>query len=253
MSPSITGVVTISRLSYVGATPTAPTDIGNRLQSRTLLSSGTVNRTAVTTQISDAIALRASKTYIDTQDALFQLPSYYQTRDALNIPIASVGQPNGVAYLDAGTGKVPLAQMPPLGQGYLLGPYGPTAVFGVTAGGTWAKIADFNVGVQSVKFVPLVYATVIATSASMGRTVIEARISEGSAAHDSQTLIARGTGRDYYVNKQAIAVSPTGSPGEFATTYNTWVSLWVKDLTQSTVVASEGIVSASVWLLRTEL
>jgi hypothetical protein len=88
----------------VGATPTAPTDIGNRLQSRTLLSSGTVNRTAVTTQISDAIALRASKTYIDTQDALFQLPSYYQTRDALNIPIASVGQPNGVAYLDAGTG-----------------------------------------------------------------------------------------------------------------------------------------------------
>ena len=93
---------------------------------------------------------------------------------------------------------------------------------------------------QSLKFVPLVYATVIATSASMGRTVIEARISEGSAVHDSQTLIARGTGRDYYVNKQAIAVSPTGSPGEFATTYNTQVSLWVKDLTQSTVVASGG-------------
>lgn len=244
----------MSRLSYVGAAPTGPLDVGNRLQARTILTSGSVNRTVVGSQINDAIALRASKTYIDTQDAQFQLPAYYQARDALNIPISSVGQPNGVAYLDAGTGKVPLSQMPALGQGYLLGPFGPTAVFGVTAGSTPVKIADFNIGVQSMKFTPLIFATVITTSAALGgRSVIEARMSEGSAVYASQTLIGRGTGRDFYVNKQAIAVSPTGAPGTFGITYNTWVSLWVKDLTQSTTVASEGILSASVWLMRTEL
>lgn len=244
----------MSRLSYVGATPVNPTDVGNRLQARTILTSGAVNRSVVTTQINDAVAAHASKTYIDTQDALFQLPSYYATRDALNIPISSVGQPNGVAYLDAGTGKVPLAQMPALGQGYLLGPYGPTAVLSATAGSTWVKIADFNIGAVGMTFTPLVYGTVVATSAALGgRTVIEARISSGSAVYASTTLIGRGTGRDFYVNKQAIPISPSGAPGTFNGTYNTWVSLWVKDLTQSTDVASEGILSASVWLLRTAL
>ncbi len=243
----------MARLSYVGPAPTASTDVGNRLQSRTVLSSGAVNRTVVNAQIADAVALRASKSYIDTQDALFQTPDYYAARDDLNIPISTVGQPSGVAYLDAGTGKVPLTQMPALGQGYLLGPFGPTAVFSATAGSSWVKIADYNIGVQSVKCNPLVFGTVIATSAALGRTVIEARVSDGSAVHDSQTLIARGTGRDYYANKQAIALSPTGSIAPLAVTYDIWVSLWVKDLTQSTVVAADGIISTSVWLSRTEL
>lgn len=245
----------MSRLSYVGATPTANTDIGNRLQARTVLSGGAVNRATANTVIQDAVALRASKTYIDGQDAQFQLPSYYQGRDALLVPIASVGQPNGVAYLDAGTGKVPLTQMPALGAGYLLGPYGPTAIAGATTGASWAKIADFNIGVQSLQFTPLFFGTVIATSAVLGgRTVIEARISDGQpASYAATTLIGRGTGRDYLVNKQAIAISTSGSPGNFAPTHNTWVSLWVKDLAQSTVVSSEGIISASVWLMRTAL
>lgn len=243
----------MSRLSYVGATPTNPLDVTNRLQGRAVLASGPVNRTVVSSQIADAVAAHASKTYIDTQDAQFQLPSYYATRDALNIPISSVGQPDGVAYLDAGTGKVPLSQMPALGAGYLLGPFGPTAVFAQTMGSTPAKIADFNIGVQGVRCVPLVFATVLATSASLGRTVIEARISAGSAVHDSQTLIGRGTGRDYYVNKQAIAISPASSIAPLAVNYNIWVSLWAYDITQSTNITAADILSASVYLLRTEL
>ena len=153
----------MSRLSYVGATPTHPTDVGNRLQARTILTSGSVNRTAVTTQINDAIALRASKTYIDTQDAQFQLPSYYQTRDALNIPISSVGQPNGVAYLDAGTGKVSLGgseikynarNYVDIGFGYKLGPDGkvdPNTAFQDTFSG----VECFGYGKDPATGVPL--------------------------------------------------------------------------------------------------
>lgn len=243
----------MARLSYVGATPSDPNDVLNRLQGHTILVSGSVNRTGVDSAINDAVATRASKSYVDTQDATFQLPTYYQNQDALNIAVSSVGQPNGVAFLDGGTATVPLAQMPPLGAGYVKGPYGPTHVQGATATTTPLKIADFDIGAQGITFFPLVFATVLATSTNLGRPVIEARISDGQKTYANQALVARGMGRNLHADQQPVVVTSFGGTGSFGPDVAIWLSLWLTDLTQTSVVSSGGIISAVVFLLRTQL
>lgn len=249
----------MSSLSYVGAAPQDSPDIVNRRQATTIINSAPVNRTGVSSQIhTTATTTYASKTYIDTQDATFALPSYYQSRDDLNVPNTAKGQANGVASLDS-SGKIPLAQMPVLGAGYLLGPYGTTtAPVQRVAGQSPLDIVHFNIGVHGYHFQPLVFATVLATPTSGGRTVIEARISDGQAPYVSQTLVARGIARNLFDDVQSIAVIPCAAtagqtPTSFPDTMNIWVSLWVYDLYQSSTVTATGIVSASVYLLRTSL
>jgi hypothetical protein len=232
----------------------------NRAQARAVLTSGPVNRTAVSGQIhTTATTTYASKSYIDTQDGTFAQPNYYQNQDALNVPLTAVGQPNGVASLDS-SGKVPLAQMPALGAGYLLGPFGPTTAVTRRVAGVGPAAAldlcDFAIGVQNITFQPLVFVTVNASTVTGGRTVIEARMSSGTAPYASQTRIARGMGRTNYTDPQSIAVIPcpaaTGAtPSSFAKTYNIFISLWIYDLYQSSTVETTGVVSASVYLLRT--
>jgi hypothetical protein len=267
-------------LLYVGANPANGPDLVNRLQATNTLTGGPVNRTTVTSQIhTTATQTYAPKAYIDTQDATFALATYYQSQDALNVPSAVVGAINtdtngnpvalghtpagvsayGVASLD-GNGQVPLAQMPVLGAGYLLGPFGPTSpVTAQTAGvgGAAAQnFVNFAVGVQNIPFQPMVYATVIASCASGGRPVIEARMSNGQAPYASQTLIARGMGRGGFTDPQAIAVFPCGpsggeTPASWPSTTNIFVSLWLFDLYQYALITTTGLVAGGVYLLRT--
>lgn len=246
-------------LAYVGPAAVNPNDLVNRLTANSIFNSATVNRTDVSSQIhTTATTTYADKVYIDNQDALYQLPSYYIARDALNIPTSSIGQPNGVANLDS-SGKVPLAQIPVLGAGYLLGPFGWTSTPArAVAGQSPIKIVDFAIGPKSITFQPVFLATVMATQASGGRCVIEARMSDGpSSVYSSQTLIARGFGRTLYNDLQPVVVIPVpatngATPTSYPSDYDTFISLWVFDNNQSSTVENDGgIVSAGAWLLRT--
>lgn len=241
----------MARLPYNGVAPATNSDVLNRGQARDVLNSGPINRTTVQGQINDYALTRAVKSYVDTQDALYVLPSYVATRDALNLPVASVGEPDGVAFLDAGTGTVPLSQMPAMGGGYLLGAYGPTEVFGITAGGSPTRLANFNIGATGQEFYPMVFGHVLAKSANLGRTVIEARISSGSDTYANSTLIAHGLGRTPYAEIQPVSLVPTQHLDPVSPSYNTWISLWAYDLSQSTVVSSDSAVAVGVYLLKT--
>ena len=249
----------MSGLAYVGKAASSGPDLITRLQASALLASGPVNRTGVLSELHDtATGTYASKTYIDSQDGTFSLPSYYQTQDALNIPLTSVGQPGGIASLDATT-KVPLAQLPNLGSGVLLGPFGPTSTpVSHNVGASPIGILDFSIGVQSVAFQPLVFATVLATPSDGGRPVIEARLSSGVAAYGSQTLVGRSTGVSQYYDVQPIAVLPCGAsagatPSSFSASTNIFIRLWMYDLFQSTSMEATGVISAVVYLLKVSL
>lgn len=241
----------MARLPYVGVAPTNDNEIVNRGQARAVLNSGLINRTTVQSQISDYALTRAVKSYVDTQDALYALPSYVTTRDALNLPVSMVGQPEGVAFLDAGTGKVPLVQLPAMGGGYLLGAYGPTELFGITTGGSPARVADFEIGATGQEFYPMVFGTLLARSVDLGRTVIEARISEGQDTYLNSDLIARSMGVTPYAEIQPIAMVPTQELDPVGPSFDTWISLWAYDLSQSTVISSDGAVAMGVYLLKT--
>jgi hypothetical protein len=266
---------------YVGPTPVNPDDMVNRKQAQTILNSAPVNRAGVSSQIhTTATTTYAPKTYIDTQDAQYALPSYYQTQDQYNIPLTVMDSLNldfngvptpltmpqgsvvppayGVATLDA-SGLVPLSEIPSIGAGYLLGPYGPsTSVTGQVAGATYEAaldFMDFKIGVPYFPFQPLVFVSAIVQSAPGGRPVIEARMSNGQAHYVNQDLIARGVGRSNFIDPQALGMIPSpnnpGAPaGAYPSTYNIFISLYIYDMYQSATITTTGIASAGVYLLR---
>lgn len=251
-------------LDYRGPNAVDPTDIVNRGDLLAGLNTAAVNRTDVAGQVSVAAGLRASKTYIDNQDALYALPSYYQNRDALNIPVASRGAANGVASLDS-NGKIPLAQLPALGAGYLLGPFGPrhlnasVAVFSGSTGSTPLKICDWELGSQSVStFRPLAFMNALVSCTTGGWPVIEVKISDGAAAYADQTLVARGYGRTSFTDAQSVTVIPcphttgasgTSSPPTYSTPY---LTAWLYDANgHSVTLGGSGVINAVIFLLRT--
>lgn len=244
------------RLNYVGPVPTDDGDVLNRLQGTDLINAATVNRIATISSIEAAAASKASKTTIDSADAAYATADYYQGRDNLNVSAASIGAPNGVAGLVSD--KVPLAQLPVLGQGYLKGPFGPTTVNIVSnATSTPVKLAEFAIGVQSVAFAPLAYATAAVNTTPGGRPVLEMRISDGAAAYGDQTLIAQGIGRPIYNGRQIVSVTPASNtagasnPAPFGVSTNIVVSLWVYSTTATPVaVSSSSLISAVVYLMR---
>jgi hypothetical protein len=251
------------RLKYVGPSSADDSDVVNRLQANTLLNAATVNRTATTAAIETAAGLKASKKFVDDSDAAFATADYYQTQDLLNVPTSAVGVPNGVASLVAG--KVPLTQLPVLGDGYLRGPFGPTSVSVVTNATTTAvKLAEFAIGVQNVVFHPLAYASVVVDTTPGGRPILEMRISNGAADYAAQTLIAQGIGRPIHTGKQVVALTPasdimgatnpaTGNPtpAPWGSTTNTVVSLYVYSFSSIPVsVAASSVISAAVYLMR---
>ena len=250
---------------YAGAAPVNPGDIVTRLTMQNLIGAATPNQISAASDVQTAAALKAAKTYVDTQDAQFVSPSYYQSQDALNIPntargvalgAALTGSTFGVASLDSGS-HIPIGQFPAIGSGFIVGPYGPTSTAAGSATTTPVKIADWNIGPQATSFQPFVFAAVMATPNSYGRPVVEIRISDGQKAYSFQTLVASGFGRSNYNDEQCIDVWPApGNPGQtggtsFAPTTNTWLSAWLYDPTGNGVsVASNSIVSGAVFLLR---
>jgi hypothetical protein len=260
----------------VGALPANPGDIDNRGQLNAQLGAITPNAGTVATQINNLIsgpgATYATKSYVDTQDATFAASSYYTSRDALNVPTTAIGTAAsspligsyyGTASLNSST-KVPLAQLPNVGAGYLVGPWGPTAVIApVSTGSTPVKIADWNLGLPSVAFRPLVFfSAFITATVTTAQPVIEIRIANTVTApsYASTTLIALGEGRVGYADFHAIACLPapntTGqTPSLLPTSYEVWISAWLYDAAGSgsnsvTLNAAGNIANAAVFYLR---
>lgn len=257
----------MSGLNYVGAPPATSPDIVNKLAVSAQIAITTPNQASVQGQIdvltSGGSPTYATKSYVDTQDATFQPISYYQSQDALNVPTTSRGVASGVASLD-GTTKVPIAQIPVLGAGYLRGPYGTTAQPGAGTGAfpqstasTPIKIADINIGVSSLLFQPLVFCSAFVTGTALARPVIEVRIanSTSSTTYAASTLVAMGVGRNLYADYHAITVVPVGSttgtsPASLATNYNVWLTVWLYDANNDGVTIATGLSSCSVFLAR---
>ena len=201
-------------------------------------------------------ATYAPKSYVDSQDATFQLPSYVTAQDALNVPLSSVGVPGGVATLNS-AGDVPLTQLPVLGAGYLLGPYGPTAVATGTTGATPLRIAEWNIGNTSLAFRALVFMSVFVTGVG-AHPVVEVRIADSATqpTYAAGTLVAMGEGRTIYNDYHALIVLPvpdtTGqTPSLLPTGYKIWLTAWVYDLNGLSVTLTGGnIAVASAFLLR---
>src|ERR1700729_4050073 len=121
-------------LNYVGRTPSAATDVATRITQANLVAGATPGQTSAQTEINTDVAAKGAKTYIDTQAALFTSAAYYQAQDTLNIPNSALGTPYavsgvetllpnstfyGAADLDS-TGKIPAAQVSPVGAGYIM-------------------------------------------------------------------------------------------------------------------------------------
>jgi hypothetical protein len=184
------------------------------------------------------------------------------------VSTASIGAKSGVAGLDSNK-KVPVAQLPSMGSGYLLGPYGPNSVSpgsATTIGSANGphKLAEWAIQNNGgSNFQPMVYMIVNAeTDFLLGRPVIEVRITNGPPTSYSSThsLVAIGTGRNYYTGNQSIAVLPTASiPGQFGNSsysanYNTYLTAWLYDAgTGTSKVLSAGAVSvATAFLMRSD-
>lgn len=253
----------MSGRNIVGATPTNPQDVATKLTVANLIAAASPNTVSVNSEINTASALKAGKAYVDTQASTFETPAYYTAQDALNVPLAKIGQLGGVAALDA-SGQIPLEQVPAVGAGYVLGPFGPTSGYAATTGSTPVRIADWNLGVQSLTFEPLVYCTILAAAANMGRPVIEVGISNGSTVNYSdQTIIARGYGRSYWNDGQVVNVRPIpandglshsgADPTVYTPLYNVFCSAWLWDAMGETVSVSSGsMLSGALYLWRTQ-
>lgn len=248
----------MSSLRYVGKTSETDKDVVSRLRATSLLSSGTPSRTSATNDVTAAVIPYATKTYIDTQDATFALPSYYQERDSYNVQKSAKGQPNGVASLDA-EGKIPVDQIPALGAGYIYGPFGPTSTAVGSTSNTPLKIAEWQIGVQPFTFQPLVFGCVVAQSL-LGRSVIEVRMSNGSGPYASQTRIGIGMGRSLYVDPQPIpivsapaAVNQVGSSADWPASTDIVATMWLWDKdSQTSTVTANAVYSAAIFLMRTQ-
>jgi len=245
----------MSGLNYIGPAPVDPEDVANRLQLNSIIDTAAVNRTAVASQALTEAGNYASKTYVDTQDALFASDSYYQQRDGLNIPLSAKGVAGGVATLD-GSAEVPIAQMPVLGASYVKGPYGATAVtLPVQAGSEPVKFADFNIGPAGIQFRPLVFLSALVAIPGNAQPIIEVCLSDGEADYDSSTLVAMGVGRSFYDDPHTVTVLPvpatTGSsPGSYPTTYNVWLSAYLYSGGQDATILVNHVVAPVAFLLR---
>ncbi len=190
--------------------------------------------------------------------------SQLQAESVKYITNASVGAASGVASTDA-SNYVPVAQLPSMGSGYLVGPFGISAAFSgsaTTISNGPLKVAEWAIGVNAINFQPLVFMLVNATTSdNLGRSVIEVRISNGPSNNysTSNPLVAIGTGRSFYTGLQPISVLPcapasgrTGSAA-YPPTYNTYLTAWLYDAgvgTSTVTNATGAIISATAFLVR---
>jgi len=249
----------VASLNYVGAQPVTEEGVVNRLAVTNLLDQGN-SRSYANGRIAALAFLRADKTYVDTNDANYAEVSYYQTRDALNVPVSSKGQPGGVATLD-GSGKVPSAQLPTLGTSIARGPWGVSSVSsGTTTGNTPLKIAEYNIGVTGWRFQPLVFLVVQVETTGGAYPVVEARIgTPEDTGYASQQLVARGVGKNGLDGVQAVSVmpaAPAGStPGYFDPNLNTRINVWAYNAAEAgqVDVGGSAIFAGAVFIVRMTL
>jgi hypothetical protein len=174
---------------------------------------------------------------------------------------------NYVAPLGSG-GVIPSQYVPSLGQGYMLGPFGTTAIYGMQpgtyTGATPVRIADWNIGSQGMNFQPMAFMNLVASAINGGRPCVEILMSNGAPASYSaagNTLIARGVGRNAWNDLQGIPVVPVpASPGHagsvgtgYLPSYNIWLSAWIHDLnSQGVNVVTGSIFSGVAFLIRNQ-
>lgn len=163
-----------------------------------------------------------------------------------------------VAPLGSG-GTIPSQYVPSLGQGYVQGPYGTTAIYQGTTGATPIKIAEWNIGVQGMNFQPMAFMTLLASAINGGRPCIEIGISQGAQPYLNQTIIARGVGRNAWNDLQAITVVPipasaghAGTAGTgYGPSYSIWLTAWLYDINaRSVTVATNAITSGVAYIIR---
>ena len=252
----------MSGLSWVGATPTDAADIEERFDAEAILNGG-MSRGYVDGRVATKVALRASKAYVDTQDATFAPASYYPTKDALLVPNTAKGVASGVASLDSSS-KVPIAQIPIIGAGIIKGPWGLTTAYGGSTTSTPFKIAEWNLGVTAVNGNPLVFFTTSIISDG-GKPVIEIRVGNSTqTTYAAQTLIALGYGRTYYKDYQIVTCLPTepdlsegqdGVQDQFSAGTNLLVDAWMYDASSGHTVTTTNtsIASSALFMARTSL
>lgn len=248
-------------LKYAGTNYSSDGNVSDVLSKNdvdTEFSTASVSQSVVQGQINTSVATYASQTYVNNALSAFVQSNVLVTQEAGLIPITEIGVPGGLAPLD-NTGHIPSEFVPSLGVGYCLGPFGPTASFSGTTGATPLKIADWSIGPPGISFQPMVFMSSLVTAASGGRPVIEVRLSAGAASYTSQTLVARGVGRNNWNDLQAITVLPvpaqtghTGVVGSgYLPTYNLWLSAWLYDAnSQSVTIETNNIASGACFLMR---
>lgn len=248
-------------LYYIGPT-TDGRDAESRQHTEDELTSG-FSRLYVTGRVSEKVALRASKTYTDAQDSTYAPVAYYPAQDALLVPNNTKGAVNGVATL-GNDGKLPAAQTPVLGAGFVKGPYGPNSAFGGSTGATPLKIAQWNTVGYNVIGVPWAYLNTSVLSDG-GRPVLEIRIGTSTqTAYADQTLIAQGFGRSLYNDWQMVTALPAdadlgegqdGVQDNFDPAQSYIVNAWLfDDVSGHTVqTTNASIASASLFWVRTAL
>ena len=250
----------MSSLQYVGVPPTQAKDIMPRSDTDDILNSG-ISRAYVQGRVAELASSKGTITYVNTQDALYAEKAYYQTQDLTLVDLSKKGIASGVATVGS-NGLIPDAQLPYLGGGIILGPYGPATV--TTGSGTNVpfKIATFTppfpgLGMQAVAFL------VVGCKSTNGRPVVEVRISDASVTdYDSQKRIAMGVGRDFYNDYQIVTVK-SATPGAGQTTQppspvtnNPLITVWAYDLYGAnggvTQVDTGFIYTGAIYFLRTQ-
>ena len=255
----------MAALSYVGKPASASNELLNQATLVAALESG-VTQNWVQAQVAASAAATASIASVATTINGYAPYGYATSALAGLVPAAALGAPSvsggltGVASLDS-TGKVPVAQMPNVGAGYVLGPFNPTALStGGSTTSTPLKIGDINIGVQPWSFDPMCFATVLVESDPAGQPMVEMRISNGApSSYAATTLVAASAGQTLYGDVQPITVMSALAGGltpsadsPFTPTYATWISIWVYDLLGMTVTCgTTSVSSCGAYLVRT--
>lgn len=251
-------------------------------------------------------ALAPSAGGVSFGSSSYPVTGTYQATDAACVPATVLGVRNvvngvysplakpanayyGVASLNA-SGQIPVAQLPPSGAGYLIGPYGPTAIatsLPSTIGATPVRIADWAIGAADVAFQPWMFA-VVACTANMGLPVLELTMSDVAPTGTPPPYpadnpsppgirIGLGLGRSMFNGLHAVTAVSSGNelgqtpttvqqgqtstsapPGSFPAGYNVWVTAWLYDAYASDLSGSSvsmtlpgGFISGALYLLRT--
>lgn len=255
-------------LEYVGIDPTDNASdpknsrlVVDMIRAQSIMDNLPINRSVAIGQIATKANTYATSSSLSAALLGLAQESYVSGENSKNILKTSLGVPNGIA--STGTdNKIPLSQLPSMGNGFVLGPFGYSSAWSGSAttvvNGPF-KLAEWGIQTNPITFQPWVFMTVVAQT--IGRSVVEIRISNGptNSYSTSNPLVAVGTGRSFYYDSQPILVMPcasiSGQSGTSASSYgpnyNTYLTAWIYDVGGGTsTVSSTSIVSSSAFLVR---